>query len=206
VPTVLSHITHWENLAEILAADGLVAYNSLHGDEYVNIADVGVQDRRAKKSVPCGPGGTLHDYVPLYFAPRSPMLYVIDKGRVPGYDGGQEPVIYLTTTAQAVADAGCAFVFTDGHAIMELSQFYRDLADLKQLDWDVLSGKYWNDTNDHPDRKRRRQAEFLVWKRLPWSLVKEIGVKTERMQKRVLKVLASTTTHPPVCVRAKWYY
>lgn len=206
MPTTLWHITHVENLAAILAANGLIAYNSLQSGGYVNIADEGIQVRRERKRVPCGPRGTLHEYVPFYFAPRSPMLYLIDKGGVPGYEGGQEPVIYLKTTAEVVRDAGCAFVFSDGHAIMEPSQFYEDLGDVGKLDWDILNGQFWFDTNAYPDRKRRRQAEFLVWQKFPWPLVQEIGVKTERMRIRVERVLAGADYQPAVRVRRGWYY
>jgi hypothetical protein len=202
----VGHITCVDNLAPILAADGVLAYNRLHGRRWVSIADLGIQDRRGRKVVPCGPGGTLHDYVPLYFAARSPMLYRISRGGVEGYTGGQEAVIYLVTTAQAVAEAGCGFVFTDGHGIMELSQFFDDLAHLDRIDWQVMRAQYWRDTDEDPDRSRRRQAEFLVYERLPWRLVHEVGVKTERMRRRVEKELTGASPKPPVLVRRGWYY
>jgi hypothetical protein len=36
---------------------------------------------------------------------------------------------------------------------------------------------YWNDTPDDPDRKRRRQAEFLVHGALPWDSVEFLAVR-----------------------------
>ncbi|UTW68357.1 DUF4433 domain-containing protein [Anaerobacillus sp. HL2] len=45
------------------------------------------------------------------------------------------------------------------------------------MDWDVMESKYWFDTDDDPDRKRRRQAEFLVLRHFPLELVLGIGVK-----------------------------
>jgi hypothetical protein len=44
-----------------------------------------------------------------------------------------------------------------------LTDFYDDLNDLKEVDWNVMTLRIWKDTNDDPDRKRRRQAEFLVY-------------------------------------------
>lgn len=39
-----------------------------------------------------------------------------------------------------------------------------------------MGERYWNDTPEDGDRKRRRQAEFLVYTSLPWRLIEEIGV------------------------------
>jgi len=72
------------------------------GLESVGIAYQHIKDRRARKRVPAGPGGTVADYVPFYFAPRSPMLYAITRGLVPGYDGGQSSVVHLVTSTDAV--------------------------------------------------------------------------------------------------------
>ena len=60
----------------------------------------------------------------------------------------------------SIAAAKAGFVFTDGHAIMQLSKFYDDLGYLTEIDWDIMEEKYWRDTIEDPDRKRRRQAEF----------------------------------------------
>jgi ssDNA thymidine ADP-ribosyltransferase, DarT len=43
--------------------------------------------------VPLAPYGCVADYVPCYFAPRSPMLYKLHKGGVPNYSGGHVPVV-----------------------------------------------------------------------------------------------------------------
>ena len=61
-----------------------MSHNQLRDREtnYTNIAYESIQDRRSIKSVPCGVGGSLHDYVPFYFAPRSPMLYTIHRGNL----------------------------------------------------------------------------------------------------------------------------
>jgi hypothetical protein len=36
--------------------------------------DPEIQKRRGETEVSCAQGGTLHDYVPFYFTPHSPML------------------------------------------------------------------------------------------------------------------------------------
>jgi hypothetical protein len=44
-------------------------------------------------------------------------------------------------------------VFTDGHAIMSFFEFFNDPGDLEQIDWGIMSSRYWNDTTEYPDRK-----------------------------------------------------
>lgn len=85
-PTPIYHITPINNLTGILAAGGLNCNSTLRRDRtaYTNIAHDHIQDRRSHTFVPLAPGGTLHDYVPFYFAPRSPMLYSIATGYVAG--------------------------------------------------------------------------------------------------------------------------
>lgn len=134
------------------------------------------------------------------------MLYTIKQGNVQGYEGGQEPIIYLVTEAETVAAAGRAFVFTEGHAVIEFSRFFTHLGDLDQVDWDVMRSRYWYDTNEYPDRKRRRQAEFLVHRSVPWPLIREIGVRTDAIAQRVSQSIQFSQHVPLVTVRSDWYY
>ena len=134
------------------------------------------------------------------------MLYAIHMNNVQGHDGNQERIIYAVTTAQTVQTLGLPFVFTDGHAIMSLTEFFDDLSRLPEVDWTIMNSQYWNDTNEYPDRKRRRQAEFLVYEVFPWDIVHEVGVMTKRMQKRVRQVIAEHGKDTTVTVHPEWYY
>ncbi len=208
LPTPIYHITHIDNLAPIIQAGGLRGVGRLReqGAGYQSIAYPHIQDRRGGVRVPCGPGGTLHDYVPFYFAPRSPMLYTINRGKVPGYAEGQAPIVHLVSSAQRVEAAGPGFVFTDGHAIMSLTEFFEDLGHLGRIDWQVMRARQWADTQADSDRKRRRQAEFLVRDFLPWELITRIGVIDRDVKARVEVVLEAAAHRPPVTVRRDWYY
>ena len=207
-PTLIYHITHKDNLEGIISRGGLVAQSVMDTDPiaYCNIAHATIQDRRAQTQVSCGPGGFLHDYVPFYFAPRSPMLYAIDRGNVEDCTEDQSDIVYLLSSAQGVADSGLEFVFTDGHGIMELSDFYDDLEDLDKIDWDVMNARYWADTDDDPDRKRRRQAEFLVYKMLPWDRIEMIAVMNNEIKAQVEGIILSSSRKHPIKVKPDWYY
>jgi hypothetical protein len=207
-PTPIYHITHVDNLPMIIGDGGLRCCADLRGSKvgYHDIAFGHIQDRRATTPVVCGPRGRLYDYVPFYFAPRSPMLFTIDRGNVETYQGGQEPVAHLVSTVQMIQQAGEHFVFTDGHATMALSSFYESLKDLTQIDWPLMSSRYWFDTPQYPDRKRRRQAEFLVHRYFPWELVTMIGVVSDAMRQRVQETLVKAVHQPMVQVRRDWSY
>lgn len=179
--------------------DGLV-YRTNH--------NVDIQAQRHIQRIPCGPGGVIHDYVPFYFGYLSPMMLQLKTGRVPGYDEGQEPLIYLVSTAQAVRDNEAGFVFSDGHGIAAFTTWFDDLANLDKVDWDMVYQRYWADTIDDMDRQRRKQAEFLVHRFCGWSLVTEIAVMNVAMKRRVESILAEAPEplRRLVTVRREWYY
>ena len=168
MPTYIYHITQIKNLKSIIKQDGLWCDTAMlrKSIKFKSIAYQTLKDERTYTLVPLDPGGHLCDYVPFYFAPRSPMLYVISKGKVEGYIEGQESVVYLVSTTETVQKSGLPFVFTDGHGIMAITEFFHDLKELKNVDWDIMKEKYWYDTDDDPDRKRRRHRLRIYSKTL----------------------------------------
>ncbi|MFZ3264324.1 MAG: DUF4433 domain-containing protein [Terriglobales bacterium] len=125
--TSIYHISHLRNLERILAEGGLHCDRAAQQLKSVNIGHAHIKERRLRRPVPLGPRGTVGEYVPFYFAPRSPMLYAISRGAVEGYSEGQSPVIYICSTAEAVKEAGLRWVFTEGHADMDFTDFFDDL-------------------------------------------------------------------------------
>lgn len=202
--TAIYHITHVNNLRRILAEGGLQCDRSAQELKSVNIGHMHIKERRLNRAVPLGPRGTVGDYVPFYFAPRSPMLYAINRGGVEGYTEGQQPVIYLCSTAETVDEAGRRWVFTEGHADMGYTDFFDDLRDLEKVDWPLMRERYWHDTNDDPDRKRRRQAEFLVHKFFPWELISYVGVYDRSVAERVSAIVDGKI--PEIGIQQGWYY
>jgi hypothetical protein len=208
VPLPIYHITPIDNLESIISEGGLLAYNVMVETQtnYTNIAYENIQYRRATTYVPCGEGGVLHDYVPFYFAPRSPMLYTISRGNVDNYTQGQAAVIHLVSSIENIEAEDLSFVFTDGHAVMTFTEFFDDLNYLGAIDWDVMDSRYWFDTNEDNDRTRRRQAEFLVRNFLPWELITEIGVIDYTIKAKTENILQNFTHKPSVIVQNNWYY
>lgn len=207
---VLYRLVHVDNLPTLLSRGALHAPNFTPSDglPYRTIHKEDVQVSRHNRPIWCGPHGTCHDYVPFYFGPLSVMLLNLKTGRVAGYDEGQAPLIYLTTTIQRVRNAGCQFVFSDGHGLARFTSWYDDPARLDQVDWDLVAARYWADQPDDNDRQRRKQAEFLVWRSLDWSLIDQIGVLNAHVKARVEEALNQRPerSHPTVEVRTQWYY
>lgn len=184
-------MTHVKNLATIVVTGSLLCerLRVRRGIKSVNIAYTDLKERRGATVVKVCKGGTLNDYVPFYFAPRSPMLFAISKGRVENYPEGQEPVVYLVSTVQTVANAKLPFAFSDGHPVITFTKVFDDLTKLSCVDWNLMNEKYWNDTVSDGDRKRRRQAEFLVHDALPFPLVREVIAMTDATAKRARAAL-----------------
>jgi len=210
LPTPVYRIVHVDCLATILARGALHAPNTTPADglAYRTIHDANVQANRRVRQVQCGPGGTIHDYLPFYFGARSVMLLNLKSNRVAGYNEGQEPIVYLISSAQKIEASGAGFVFTDGHGLANFTQWFDSLTYLGAIDWPLLAGKYWNDTPQDNDRQRRKQAEFLVLSQLNWELVQKIVVYSDRMKIKVEAILSSFPQRQqlPVVVDNGLYY
>ena len=90
-------LIHVDNLRICLRRNGLHAPNYTPNDglQYRTIHNVDIQKQRKVTTIPCGPCGNVHDYVPFYFGYLSPMLLQLKTGKVEGYNEGQEPLLYL---------------------------------------------------------------------------------------------------------------
>lgn len=212
-PTPLFRIIHVDNLRLCIERGGLHATNYIpdDGKYYRPIHYSTLQDLRHKHPITVGfdtVKGTLHDYVPFYFGYRSPMLYALKHGKVESYTEGQEPLVYLVTYAQDVAQIGIPFVFSDGHGLIAITQWFDDLSYLHCVDWDLLKAKYWKDTTEDGDRRRRRQAEFLIYQFCPWSIIKGIGVLNPAAKEHVEKILSDfpNELQKVVKIKSEWYY
>jgi hypothetical protein len=206
--TAIYYITHSLNLPNILMDGGLWcdAESVKRNIQPVEIAYTEIKERRIRRKISIPPDGVLAEYVPFYFCNRSPMLYTIYKGNVPAYRDGQANILHLVGSAESVSQASLPFVFSDGHAVVQLSLFYNDLQRLNEVDWKVVNSWSWHDTAEDNDRLRRKQAEFLVKGHFPFSFVQEIGTYSAAIREQVLPLLENLERKPIVNIQRKWYY
>ena len=84
-PTPIFRFVHVDNLEVTLRRDVLHAPNHTPNDElsFQTIHNTEIQEKRKQPTIPCGPGGVIHDYVPFYFGYLSPMMLQLNTAKRP---------------------------------------------------------------------------------------------------------------------------
>jgi putative nucleotidyltransferase with HDIG domain len=156
------HTTHLRNLESILS-HGILSCNEQprHACKHFSIATKSIQDRRAQMKVPAGPGGVVHDYIPLYFTKLSPMLLQLVKAK----KVDQEYLLHFAFPIKLIEQHNV--VFTDAAANSGLKpNFFADSDDLCRLNWPAIDLTTWGSKIESIDYKHERMAEALVHCRL----------------------------------------
>lgn len=158
----LFRMTHIENIPHILQ-NGITHSTSANANlNFVPIGDGSLIATR--NDFLLNNGRRLGGYIPFYFGTRTPMLYVVQNGFNMVAPTPAQNIVYCVTSVQKIIDNKLDFVFTDGHAVDGFSTQYTavDVQNIDTiLDKNAINAKYWKDENDL-DRKRRKEAEFLV--------------------------------------------
>lgn len=206
-PVRVLHFTHIDHLAAVIK-HGLLSDTAAQTRSLVS-AEVGnrsIKARRRNRAVPLPPGGVVADYAAFYFAPRSPMLYAIDRGNVPEYAGGTDPLVHLVTTVERLLGLGCTVLTTDRNAVLGVATFYEGIEGLEEVDWQIMRATMWNNTVEEPDRMERRMAECLVHEVVPWEAFTELHVRSDVRQAQAEALLGAAGVRTPVLVTPDWYF
>lgn len=202
----LFRITHVDNLPWLLA-NGIPCATGPQAPRFAPIGNPDLIERRFARVVPVPPGGTLADYVPFYFTPKSPMLLNIHTG----YGGIQQrtnnEIVVLVTAVPTLIDQGITFLFTDRHAYTGLARFSADPGELlTMIDWDILRRHDFTRSDDYPDKMERYQAEALVRGHLPVAALRGIACNSVATQRRVKTMVQNAGIALKVVVRPNWYF
>ncbi|MFC9969456.1 DUF4433 domain-containing protein [Spirillospora sp. NPDC127200] len=201
----LLHFTHLDNLAEIVRV-GLLSDNRRH-QGVRECGQPGIKERRRSRRVPVAPGGVVADYVPFYFAPRSPMLRSIVGGQVRQYDSDQTHLIYLITRLSHVVGAGLRWTATDRNAVLRTARFTTMATELAgHVDWEVMESRYWSNTVKDGSRRERRMAELLVHEAVPWQVFSHVAVCCEQRRGEVEDHVRAAPPPRGVIVKPDWYF
>ncbi|MEN0004960.1 MAG: DUF4433 domain-containing protein [Bacteroidota bacterium] len=203
----LYRITHIDNLDFILESGKLTCPSHTDSNpNYIGIGDTTLIGSRSSKLIDIEPKGNFADYVAFYFGARSPMLYAIQNGFNGVTKRNPQEIVYLVSDLEKIKENDCRYIFTDGHGYHSMSQFFNSEDGLEEVDWNAVKLIHWTDTEDDPDRKRRKQAEFLVYRELPLAALIGIVVHSEAAKNRVLNKLAVHEFTYNVIVKSNWYY
>jgi hypothetical protein len=197
----VSHITHVDNLGSILEQDCLWsdAKRIELGLMNQNIGYSHIKQRRLTHLVSVAAGGTIGQYVPFNFCPRSVMLYVIYQGHE-NYDGGQEKIVHLISDTDTVRATNQDCFFTDIHADLAFAEQIADFNRINELNFNKIHAKYWQEF------KEEKQAEFLAYQAVSWNCIRQIAVKTPELALEVEQLLSKSSHKPEILIKPEWYY
>jgi ssDNA thymidine ADP-ribosyltransferase, DarT/HD domain len=197
------HFTHIDNLPDILQSGFLCnTHPDFPNTGCRSIAEEGIQERRAAMEVPCGPGGVVHDYVPLYFGSLSPMLLaVINKKNVDQMD-----ILYFEFPIFLLDRDDVVFTDASANALVP-PNFYEDPSELENLNWGAIDSLKWSSPDDQA--KHQRMAEALVFSSLPLLEAARVVVWNESIRDRVQAIVKEAgVPFPPLGFQSepRWHY
>ena len=196
---LIYHITDVENLA------GIVAEGGLHSDAAMATKNPAVvigydhiKQRRLKDlRVESCNQRFVGEFVPFYFCPRSPMLYVINKGST---GRSESTVVHLVSTMAAGMALDRSWAISDSNAGSAYASFFSDVSALDRLDWSAIRATDWR------GKTSQKSAEFLVADFFPWTAVNKIGCQNSKTLGRVSELLAGASHQPALEIKTEWYY
>jgi hypothetical protein len=204
---LLFRITHADNLPWLLA-NGLHAANSGKIDpNFIAIGNPDLISNLARRLVPISPGGTLADYVPFYFIPKTPMLLNIKSGYGGITQRSNDEIVILLSSWQAMAKAGVRLVFTDRHAYTATAKWSANPDDLAEMiDWDILCRHDFARSDNYPDKMERYQAEALAYRHVPPAALLGIGCVGATGNARIEAQIRSAGLSLQAFIRPNWYF
>ena len=203
---LIFRIVHRSNVPWILEHGMYCRNSTVHDPDYRTIGNPELIDRRQHRAVPIQPGGTLSDYIPFYFTPYSPMMLNIKTGyggitKVPNED-----VVILVSSIHRLFEKGHVFVFTDRHAYLFNTQFYNNIEDLDQIDWQILQNRDFKRDPDDPEKLERYQAEALVYQQIPVEAFLGVVCYTEIVKEALVQFVYAKGLNLQVVKQPGWYF
>ena len=92
------------------------------------------------------------------------------------------------------------------NANVQLTLFANSPKSYCNIDQEVMTARYWNDTDEDGDCRRRRQAEFLVYREVPWHLIRAVCVKNQAIANQVESISQQFGQTLTIRLRPQWYY
>ena len=178
-------IVHIENIPYIEEFGFVLPSSPLASKDYKAIGDTKVIEKRKLQQH----GIDLTKYIPFYLGPRSVMLFVIQNG----YNGvvrqAPQDILYCVVKIKDLIINGVNCIFTDGHALSAITQFYTHeyLPKLNEIiSFDDVYACNWKNEDD-TDLKRRKEAELLIYSDLPSTYICGYIVYDEKSREKLIQ-------------------
>lgn len=198
---LIYHITDVANLPGILAEGGLHSDVAMAHRNPTVIGYPHIKERRMKQiRIACCGGRFVGEFVPFYYCPRSPMLYVLNRGTTGRPPGCQRTIVHLVSNVAVGIGLKRAWAISDGNAGAAYASFSADPKALAGLDWTAIRATDWR------GKASQKMAEFLVADFFPWTGFHAVGCYNNEVAKQVQDLLGSQLHRPAVRVELGWYY
>lgn len=199
-------ITHVNNVAWILDNGVHCQSSSVRDPNFVPIGMADLIRRRGSRPVPVKPGGFLSDYVPFYFTPRSIMLYNIKTGHNDVTKRPNADIVILVSSLHKLSDVGTPFVFTNGHAYLQETEYFDNIRDLGQIDWQLLRGCAFKKDAEDPGKLGRYQAEALAHRHVPINALIGIACYDDAARLRIAGEARNRKVAINIKTLPRWYF
>ncbi len=162
----LFYITHIDNLKSILEL-GIVSHNI--ADKY-NLRNVDISNKSAnakRNRFEETLGGNIHDFAPLYFNHKNPMLLALSNKR-----NNAELILLKVNPHILLSDK---VFFSNGNAVNSSTKFFKNVEDLNKINWTLIKKGSWKYYElGEVEGKRIMCSEALVQNNVPIQFVDEI--------------------------------
>ena len=136
------------------------------------------------------------------------MLYLLHKANHPdiSYREGQTPIVHLQADMNDVIawadEKRVKWAFSTANAGARYAPIYASVDKLSEVSWTAVMATDFRKV----EIKEGKQAEFLVFQSLPWSLVEKVGVVNGSVLAEAKAALAAADHQPPISLEPDWYY
>lgn len=188
------HFTLIKNLPGILGEWALLSKNRVGDLLKDDLSNLEIQRARGERIV-AGTNRSLHDFVPLYFGLKPPML-ALKQAR-------NEEIIQLRFPLDILGIPGACF--SDGNARDTRTKLYefQSVGDLSVLDAKAINAASWGKDEE---KKRRKQSEILIPDSLSLDYLIDIICFSESAGQNVKTVLQRFGKNLKVGVRPGFYF
>lgn len=174
----LFYIAHIDNIESILK-HGILSHNLANEMELtkVDISNQTVNARRNRFETSLG--GNIHDFAPLYFNHKNPMLYTLCKNK------DRNTLVLLRINPHILLADNVSF--SDGNAATKATHFFSNIDDFNKLNWQLIKqGSWYNYQFGIEEGRRIMCSEALVHNKIETYYINDIFVYDEVVLDKIM--------------------